>query len=389
MPLEDVVRGDHVIVRPGEKVAVDGEVISGHSEVNEAPLTGESLPIDKALGDSRYTPAPSTAAARSTCSVTRVGRDTRLARISHLVEEAQSRRAPVQSFVDRFARIYTPLVIALAAVVAIMPPLVMGADAATWLYRALTLLVIVVPLCPGHIDARLVRRRRCRRPPAMASWSKGARISSASPTCGTIAFDKTGTLTTGKLAVLAVMPVGTGERQRRAAVRGRGRVPVRASDCPGDRRRTPSRESAEFPPSAAFTSLPGLGAEALVLGGPRDRWQSAAVASRAAMSLGEETSVPPNRRWPAAVFVAVDGGVARTRSPSHDRARDTAREAIELLRSHGVRRVVMLTGDDAETARAVAESVGVDEYHARPAARPEARAREVDGRFWSRRAHGG
>ena len=181
MPLEDVVRrrSRHraALARKSRSTARSS---AGHSEVNEAPLTGESLPIDKAPGDEVYAGTINGRGALD-LRVTRVGRDTRLARISHLVEEAQSRRAPVQSFVDRFARIYTPLVIALAAVVAIVPPLVMGADASTWIYRALTLLVISCP-CALVISTPVSIVSALRRPRAMASWSKGARISSGSPT---------------------------------------------------------------------------------------------------------------------------------------------------------------------------------------------------------------
>ena len=120
--------GDELIVRPGDKVPVDGVVAAGHSDVNEAPVTGESLPIDKAPGDEVYAGSINGRGALD-MRVTRVGRDTRLARIIHLVEDAQTRRAPVQTFVDRFARIYTPMVIALALVVAVVPALA-GADAA-------------------------------------------------------------------------------------------------------------------------------------------------------------------------------------------------------------------------------------------------------------------
>ena len=143
-PVEAIAVGDVVVVRPGDKVPLDGTIVAGHSDVNEAPMTGESLPVDKGPGDEAYA---GTINGRGSLEleVTRIGPDTRLARIIHLVEAAQSRRAPVQSFVDRFARIYTPAVIALAVLVAVVPPLIGGADAGTWLYRSLVLLVISCP----------------------------------------------------------------------------------------------------------------------------------------------------------------------------------------------------------------------------------------------------
>ena len=121
-PVETIPVGAEIVVRPGDKIPLDGRVLAGHGDVNQAPITGESLPVDKGPGDEVYA---GTINGRGSLDleVIRVGRDTRLARIIHLVEAAQARRAPVQSFVDRFARIYTPAVIALAAVVAVVPPL--------------------------------------------------------------------------------------------------------------------------------------------------------------------------------------------------------------------------------------------------------------------------
>jgi Cd2+/Zn2+-exporting ATPase len=143
VPIETVAAGDVVIVRPGDKIPVDGVVVSGHSDVNESPITGESLPADKAPGSQVYAGTINGHGALE-LSVTRVGPDTRVARIIHLVEEAQARRAPIQSFVDRFGRIYTPAVIAAALAIAIVPPL-LGAPAMVWVYRALVLLVVSCP----------------------------------------------------------------------------------------------------------------------------------------------------------------------------------------------------------------------------------------------------
>src|SRR3954451_14198314 len=139
VPIEEIEVAEHVIVRPGEKVAVDGIVVAGTSDVNEAPITGESLPIAKQAGHEVFAGAINGRGALE-LRVTRVGRDTRLAHVIHLVEEAQSRRAPVQSSVDRFARIYTPVVIVLAVAIAVIPALVGASDPAEWLYRALVLL---------------------------------------------------------------------------------------------------------------------------------------------------------------------------------------------------------------------------------------------------------
>src|SRR5258705_555914 len=134
MPVDAIVPGDEIVVRPGEKVPLDRLVIARRSDVNQAPLTGESRPIDKEPGDPIYAGTINGRGAMEV-RVLRLGRDSRLSHIIHLVETAQSKRAPVQSFVDRFARIYTPVVLALAVIVAVAPPLVAGASVGTWVYR--------------------------------------------------------------------------------------------------------------------------------------------------------------------------------------------------------------------------------------------------------------
>src|SRR5439155_18451745 len=142
--VDRVEPGAIVIVRPGEKIPLDGTVVAGGSAVNQAPVTGESLPIDKDVGDDVFAGTINGRGALE-IRVTRVRRDTTLARIIHRVERAQAQRAPSQMLVERFARVYTPVVMALAAVVAVGPPLVFHQDWRAWLYRALVLLVVSCP----------------------------------------------------------------------------------------------------------------------------------------------------------------------------------------------------------------------------------------------------
>jgi Cd2+/Zn2+-exporting ATPase len=356
LPIDEVVPGDCVGVRPGEKVAVDGTVVAGQSEVNEAPLTGESLPVEKREGD---TVLAGTINGRGALDVqvTRVGRDTRLARIIHLVEEAQARRAPVQSFVDRFARVYTPAVLAFAAVVATLPPLVLGADATVWVYRALTLLVIACPCAlvistPVSIVAALSAAARS------GVLIKGGALLERLAGVSVVAFDKTGTLTTGRLAVADVTPAGTATAvdvlRFAAAVEARSEHPVGRAIAAHAR-----LEAAPVPDSTAFRSLPGLGAEAIVAGrlvvvGNRPLFESRGLGiPPPSVATAEERAV---------VYVAADevvlGAIALV-----DKPRETAREAVELLRSHGVKQIVMLTGDEGSTARRVADQTGVDAFH--------------------------
>jgi Cd2+/Zn2+-exporting ATPase len=354
--VETIAISDVVIVRPGDKVPLDGTVVAGHSDVNEAPMTGESLPVDKAPGDEAYA---GTINGRGSLElqVTRVGPDTRLARIIHLVEAAQSRRAPVQSFVDRFARIYTPAVIALAVLVAVVPPLVAGADAATWLYRSLVLLVISCPCAlvistPVSIVSALSAAAR------NGVLIKGGAHLERLATVRTVAFDKTGTLTRGAPAVTEVITVGSASRadvlRFAAAVETRSEHPIARAIADSAR-----MTGVAVPEAAGFMSIPGMGVEALVGARSVLVGNAALMAQRSVATQEDLESI--HRDGHTMVFVAVDRVVLGAIAVA-DPIRDAAREAVELLRSHGIRHVAMLTGDHAGSARVVAETLGVDEY---------------------------
>ena len=356
--VEHIASGELVLVRPGDKVAVDGVVESGASDVNEAPITGESLPIDKQPGDSVYAGTINGRGALDV-RVTRIGRDTRVARIIHLVELAQAQRAPVQTFVDRFGRIYTPAVIALALIVAAVPPLVGDESFGMWVYRALVLLVISCPCAlvistPVSFVAALSAAAR------NGVLIKGGAHLERLAAARIIAFDKTGTLTRAELQVVDVIAFGASAVRDvvryAAAVEARSEHPVARAVMEYARHTTP-----DVPPAAAFVSLPGLGAEAQV-GGRR------VIVGNAALLESRGIAVPPAADDAAGVasartYVAVDGTVQGALVIT-DRMRETAREAIDLLRAQGVRRMVMLTGDRAASAQRIAEAIGLDEYHA-------------------------
>ena len=205
IPVDTVLIGDIVVVRPGEKIPLDGQVAGGQSHVNQAPVTGESLPIEKQAGDDVFAGTINGRGALDV-RVTRLRRDSTLARIIHLVERAQAQRAPTQSFVDRFARIYTPIVLTLALFVAFVPPLAFGSAWSDWTYRALVLLVISCPCAlvistPVSIVSALAAAAR-----KGVLIKGGARLERlAAVKC--VAFDKTGTLTKGHVRVESVVPL--------------------------------------------------------------------------------------------------------------------------------------------------------------------------------------
>ena len=356
--VEAIAVGDVVVVRPGDKVPLDGTIVAGHSDVNEAPMTGESLPVDKEPGDEAYAGTINGRGALE-LEVTRIGADTRLARIIHLVEAAQSRRAPVQSFVDRFARIYTPAVIALAVLVAVVPPLIGGADAGTWLYRALVLLVISCPCAlvistPVSIVSALSAAAR------NGVLIKGGAHLERLASVRAVAFDKTGTLTRGEPAVADVIAVGSASPQDvlrfAAAVETRSEHPIARAIA--DRARLMGVDALE---ATGFMSVPGMGVEALVGGRAVVVGNDTLMTLRNIAAPSEVESL--HRDGHTLVFVAVDhvllGAIAIA-----DPMRETARETLELLRSHGIRHVAMLTGDHASSARVVAGALALDQYEA-------------------------
>ena len=357
-PVEAIGVGAEIVVRPGDKIPLDGRVLVGRGDVNEAPITGESLPVDKGPGDELYA---GTINGRGSfdLQVIRVGRDTRLARIIHLVEAAQARRAPVQSFVDRFARIYTPAVIALAAVVAVVPPIVAPGDPAMWFYRSLVLLVIACPCAlvistPVSIVAALSAAAR------NGVLIKGGAHLERLAEVRVVAFDKTGTLTRGEPRVSDVI-AADGESAGQVLCYAAA-VEARSEHALGKAITARAGELGLVLPSARdFTSTPGRGAEAHVEGRHVIVGNDVLLASRG-IAVATDQVEALRRRGNTAVCVAVDGrmrGVIGVADP----LRETARETIDMLRSYGIRRVAMLTGDHAVTARAVASTLALDEDH--------------------------
>ena len=341
--------GDEIVLRPGDKVPLDGIVIRGHSDVNEAPLTGESLPVDKAAGDEVYA---GTILGRGALElrVTRLVRDTRLAHIIHLVETAQASRAPVQSFIDRFVRWYTPAVILIALTVALIPLVTGVAGGAVWFYRSLVLLVIACPCAlvistPVSVVAALSAAAR------HGVLIKGGAHLERLAGVRVVAFDKTGTLTRGELEVVAVTADAALSVRDvlayAAAVESRSEHVIARAVV-----RHARAEGVDVLPVSGFISTPGMGAQGNVDG-------RQVVVGNAAMMAARGIAAPSG----ASVFVAVDG-VAMGTMTVVDTPRAAARETIARLREHGIRHVVMLTGDTEETARVLAGQVGVDAYYA-------------------------
>jgi Cd2+/Zn2+-exporting ATPase len=360
-PIESIRVGDTMIVRPGEKIALDGMVVAGESEVNQAPITGESLPVEKHQ-DTEVFAGTINGRGALQVRVTRLLPDSTLARIIALVEHAQAERSPSQAFVERFARVYTPVVLVLAVVAAVVPPLLFHASFGEWFYRALVLLVISCPC------ALVISTPVCIVSALAAAARKGVLIKgglylerTGSVQC--VAFDKTGTLTKGRPRVLDVISLDGGSPQEvlriAAALESRSEHPI------GEAIVRRARETGALPaPADAFRSLPGRGAEGLVAGQPvlvgnhrlfeeRGICTPDVHARLAAFSGAGRTAVLVGSAGKTVGLIGLS-----------DQPRESARDAVALLKAQGIAHVVMLTGDTRETATDIATALGLDDHRA-------------------------
>jgi Zn2+/Cd2+-exporting ATPase len=356
VPADEVGVGDTVIVRPGERLAMDGTVVEGTSAVDEAPVTGESVPVEKGVGDGVYSGSLNGQGGMLVEATRRAG-DSTLQRIVRLVEEAQATKAPAEQFVDRFSRIYTPVVVAVAIVLTVVPPL-LGGGFGEWFYRALALLIIACP-CALVISTPVTVVSGIGAASRRGILVKGGAALESAGRLKALAFDKTGTLTEGRPVVSRVVPLnGKGEAEvlaLAAALERRSEHPLAhailaAADDYG---------LGGLLTVKGFRSVAGQGAEGevegrrYVIGSPRFFAEAAISLGGAGSALGEveregETPVVlGDKDGPMAVF-----GLA-------DAPRPDAKATIEALRRSGVRELVMLTGDAEAPARRTAEALGV------------------------------
>jgi Zn2+/Cd2+-exporting ATPase len=360
IPVEQVEIGDLILIRPGEKIAMDGSVRGGASAVNQAPITGESVPVDKGAGDPVYAGTLNGHGALEV-EVTRRVQDTTLARIIHLVEEAQAQRAPSQQFVDRFARVYTPAVFALALGLMVIPPMFFGQPWAGWIYRGLALLIVSCPCAlvvstPVTIVSAIANAAR------HGVLIKGGAYLEEVGRLQAIALDKTGTLTKGEPEVTDVLPLDGASPDALLAVAAAVEA---ASEHPLARAvvRAAERKVLRISAATDFTALPGKGGQATVKG------ERVFVGSpRLFVEIGGGTGNPERLAALEAEgkTVMLVGTAAGPRGilALADQLRPESRAAISALRAAGIQHVALLTGDNRATAEAIARAVGVDTVRA-------------------------
>jgi Zn2+/Cd2+-exporting ATPase len=406
MPVEDVPVGATVIVRPGDRVPLDGEVIEGESSVDQAPITGESVPVDKVPGDTVFA-ATINKSGYLEVRTTKPFRENTLARIIQLVESAQSEKAPSQQFVEKFARIYTPAVVVGAVLLAVVPALFFGEQLVPWFNRALVLLLVACPCAlvvstPVSVVAAIGNASR------NGVLIKGGQYLENAGTVRVVALDKTGTLTRGipeVQRVYALNGVTESEVLRlAAAAEARSEHPLAQAIVREARRLT----TGDTPVVSAFRATAGSGVVATVNGTVlsvgRPAWleesgvsMDAAHEVLAALAEARHTPVLVARAQTAALVESVGGsgaglGSADGGTVSHvllgapelvgiialaDELRPTAGETVRALKAMGLQRVVLLTGDNSTTAASIARQVGIHPEDVYSDLLPEDKARIV------------
>lgn len=358
----DAIRlGDIILVRPGERIPMDGKVVSGFSSVNQAPITGESIPVEKQAGDEVYAGTINERGAID-IEVTKLAKDNTLSRIINMVEEAQGQRAPSQQFVDKFAKYYTPAVIVSAVLVAVIPALVFGQPFEKWFYEALGMLLVACP-CALVISTPVSIVSAIGSAAKSGVLIKGGMYLEEAGALSVVAFDKTGTLTEGKPQVTNVISTnGTSEDDIlsiAAAIESRSEHPL------GEAIINNAREKGiSIPAVANFEAILGKGAkgevnnklyqignkrffteQALPLGGLEEQVSLLQSEGKTVMLLGDSEKIVG--------LIAVA-----------DVLRSNSKQAIEKIKKAGIKKVIMLTGDNDRTARAIAGQVGLDDFRA-------------------------
>lgn len=359
IPVAQLQIGDLVLVRPGEKIPSDGTVVEGESAVNEAAITGESLPVGKSVQDSVFGGSINTSSVLKV-RVDRAYEDSSLAKILHLVREAQDTKTPTELFIDKFARVYTPLIMVIAILVIFIPPLFLGEDWSTWLYQGIAVLIVGCP-CALILSSPIAIVSGITRTARQGILVKGGVHLEQLGKINALAFDKTGTLTKGEPAVMAEK-VYDAERcyEVVGAVEQNSLHPLAKAIM----RHLESKGLTRFVEPAQANTIAGKGIEAVVKGvayivgsekvlhGTGESFKQALQDAEEMKAQGYTIVAVADEQGPLGVF-----GLA-------DEIREESRSTIRALHAAGVTHTIMLTGDNEQSASRVAEAVGVSEWHA-------------------------
>ncbi|SFV08349.1 Cd2+/Zn2+-exporting ATPase [Alicyclobacillus macrosporangiidus] len=359
-PVENVGVGDVIVVKPGERIPLDGEVVKGTSSVNQAPITGESIPVDKQVGDPVYAGTINENGSLE-IAVTKLSGDSAISHIIHMVEEAQEKKAPTQAFVDKFARVYTPVVFILALLVMAIPPLMGFGTWIGWVYKGLELLVVACP-CALVISTPVAIVSAIGNAAKNGVLIKGGTALETAGKITAIAFDKTGTLTEGKPKVSQVFSLETTKEHLLAIARM-----LEAHSTHSIASAIVQHVQAlkiDALQGESFRNIVGKGVTAIVDG---------VEYFAGNLSLFQEVGAPIQQIEEQIQSLQDEGNtivIVGTRQQIHgfitvaDTVRKTTAWTVQSLKDMGIRQVVMLTGDNEGTAKRIANQTGVDRYYA-------------------------
>lgn len=362
--VSEVVVGDEMLVRSGSRVPLDGVVLTGNSAINQAPITGESVPVEKSPGDSVFAGTINGEGSLNV-KVTKLAGDSTLARIVKLVEEAEGQKAPTQRFVDKFAGIYTPATFVVAILVAVVPPLLFQQAWGDWIYKALVLLVIACPCAlviatPVSIVSGLTALAR------RGVLVKGGAHLEAVGKLRALAVDKTGTITQGRPQVVKIVPIGKFSDYeilaKAAAIDTHSEHPLAKAVV-----EEAGKREVIFSPASDYVSRTGRGAEGRIgghlhfvgnhkmaheLGSCTDEVEKKLAEIEAqGLSLAVVGHAPHDSCSGEVLGIIAIGDALRPETP----------EALKLLHSAGLEKIIMLSGDNQRTASAIASKAGIDE----------------------------
>ncbi|MFQ6388271.1 heavy metal translocating P-type ATPase [Priestia aryabhattai] len=356
---EDISIGTTIVVKPGDRIPLDGEITNGESSINQAPITGESIPVDKVIGDAVYAGTINESGSLE-IKVTKLVEDTTISKIIHLVEEAQEKKAPTQAFVDKFATIYTPIVFILALFIMVIPPLFDGAWS-EWFYKGLELLVVACP-CALVISTPVAIVSAIGNAAKNGVLIKGGTFLEKAGAINAIAFDKTGTLTEGKPAVSEVVSLAAEENQLLAITKtleDYSNHPI-------------ARAIVDYVAEKKVVSLQGSNFKILTGKGVQATIKDT-VYYAGNTKLFSDLGTPLSQCWSHIEKLQYEGktiiivGTAKSVLgiiSVADTIRHTTVSSLESLKQNGMQQIVMLTGDNEGTAKMIASQSRIDRYFA-------------------------
>jgi Cd2+/Zn2+-exporting ATPase len=355
VPAESLAVGSIILVRPGDRISADGVIVSGDSTIDESPVTGESVPVRKSVDGAVFAGTVNGDAALR-IRVTAASADNTIARVVKLVEEAQESKAPTERFIDRFSRYYTPGVVAVAALVAIIPPLAMGGAWDEWIYKGLAILLIGCPCAlvistPAAIAASLSSGAR------QGLLLKGGAVLEMLGKVTAVALDKTGTLTEGKPVVTDIVAYGITDAQ----VLSRAAVLERSSSHPLalailDRA---AADKAPIPPASEVSAIAGKGMTGRAGGEKLDLLSPVAARELRVLDTEQDARITALNDEGKTVSVLLVNDAIAGLIAMRDEPRPDARSGLKALTDRGIK-IVMLTGDNARTAKAIGEQLGIE-----------------------------